>query len=574
MNGYTPFGGIKENESASVGCPGVGDEAVRKDSYCFKVGNKPQAAAVPSLDVLPKEIAELFTRAFIQGKIDPKQRPSALEWHTALEQFESKLKICNKNITHLYLEDLVACPWCEADNRYMASITKPLIQKHFTTPVMASNSYSIGSYYTGGNLSTGNIHNSPNFNTSNRTNSQNLKNVFGFLSTLKSKLDKKWLIGIGIIVVLLVLFFIGTQGSSFLDTKGNMQEETEMYDFLYVSSPKNNVFVVPSIVPQFASSDTVSHDLSETELPKSEVDISDFTEFADCLEYEQQTKDYTFTVPTDGTYRFEIMKMLNEIMVEFRILDAQKTVVEANAYCESGEGITLKNTKAGEVYEIQVKQKKGLGEYVLQLGKQKEVVDVSDFTKVTDSLEFKEQNNRYSFTPCNDGVYRFELSGMPDGTSVELYILNAFQEVVQSEPYCLNGEGVTVEHMKAGETYEIQVRQHIGFSGYQISIGHQKDTVAITNHLLVADKITYTNQRNAYAFQASMPGTATFTIVGMEQGMAVSVYVLNEMGETVASEPYCQNAEKIEVQDVFVGEEYQVFVKQRNGVGTYQLIID
>ena len=71
-----------------------------------------------------------------------------------------------------------------------------------------------------------------------------------------------------------------------------------------------------------------------------------------------------------------------------------------------------------------------------------------------------------------------------------------------------------------------------------------------------------------------MPGTATFTIVGMEQGMAVSVYVINKMGETVASEPYCQNEEKIEVQDIFVGEEYQVFVKQRNGVGTYQLIID
>jgi DNA-binding helix-hairpin-helix protein with protein kinase domain len=38
MNGFSPYGGIRETESASVGAPGVGDQAVKRDSYCFKKG--------------------------------------------------------------------------------------------------------------------------------------------------------------------------------------------------------------------------------------------------------------------------------------------------------------------------------------------------------------------------------------------------------------------------------------------------------------------------------------------------------------------------------------------------------
>ena len=118
MNGYTPFNGINENESASVGSPGVGDNAVRKDSYCFKPGNKPQAIAVPDISVLPEDVAELFTRAFIDGRRDPKKRPDAIAWHRALKKYEKNLVICPINRMHMYKREMKSCPWCEADDRY------------------------------------------------------------------------------------------------------------------------------------------------------------------------------------------------------------------------------------------------------------------------------------------------------------------------------------------------------------------------------------------------------------------------------------------------------------------------
>ncbi|MDR2570183.1 MAG: DUF6273 domain-containing protein [Oscillospiraceae bacterium] len=118
MNGYTPFGGIIETASVSQSSPGVGDSAVRRNSYCFRPGYKPQSVAIPGLETLPEEIQDLFTRAFIVGRHDPKARPSAFEWHKALLEFEQDLITCSDNPLHQYDKKNEICPLCEADKRF------------------------------------------------------------------------------------------------------------------------------------------------------------------------------------------------------------------------------------------------------------------------------------------------------------------------------------------------------------------------------------------------------------------------------------------------------------------------
>lgn len=125
MNGYTPFNGVRENESVSTASPGTGNQAIKRDNYCFKPGNKPQAVAVPPLSTLPEEIADLFTRAFMYGRIDPTQRPTAAEWHKALLKYENSLVSCPNNGAHMYQKGLQSCPWCEADNRYATLTAEP-----------------------------------------------------------------------------------------------------------------------------------------------------------------------------------------------------------------------------------------------------------------------------------------------------------------------------------------------------------------------------------------------------------------------------------------------------------------
>ena len=122
MNGYTPFGGIIETASVSQSSPGVGDAAVWRDSYCFKPGYKHQSAAIMPLEALPQEIADLFTRAFIIGKANPTQRPSAAEWYDALVRYEQSLTVCADNPLHQYDRKNPICPLCEANRRYVAVV--------------------------------------------------------------------------------------------------------------------------------------------------------------------------------------------------------------------------------------------------------------------------------------------------------------------------------------------------------------------------------------------------------------------------------------------------------------------
>ena len=122
MNGYTPFGGIIETASVSQSSPGVGDAAVRRDSYCFKPGYKHQSAAILPLEALPQEIADLFTQAFIVGRHASNLRPGAAQWHEALKKYEQTLVTCPDNLMHQYDRKNNACPLCEADSRYAAMI--------------------------------------------------------------------------------------------------------------------------------------------------------------------------------------------------------------------------------------------------------------------------------------------------------------------------------------------------------------------------------------------------------------------------------------------------------------------
>jgi uncharacterized protein YjdB/serine/threonine protein kinase len=124
FNGYTPYGGIIETDSASQSSPGMGDTAVERDNYCFKPGFKHQAVAIPTLESFPQEISDLFTRAFIIGKIDAKQRPTAIDWHNALVNFEKNLVTCRRNVLHQYDKNNTDCPLCEADERYKLSMTQ------------------------------------------------------------------------------------------------------------------------------------------------------------------------------------------------------------------------------------------------------------------------------------------------------------------------------------------------------------------------------------------------------------------------------------------------------------------
>lgn len=132
MNGFTPFNGIKETDSVSQASPGRGNQAIEKDNYCFKAGNKPQSVATPDLSAFPPDIQYLFKRAFIDGRENPEYRPSADEWYKALLDYKKNLVQCKRDVNHFYYVNDRECPYCAAEDRYNASLGRPSSSSQMT----------------------------------------------------------------------------------------------------------------------------------------------------------------------------------------------------------------------------------------------------------------------------------------------------------------------------------------------------------------------------------------------------------------------------------------------------------
>lgn len=309
-------------------------------------------------------------------------------------------------------------------------------------------------------------------------------------------------------------------------------------------------------------------------MQKTPIDLTGYTAISDSIEFIDQRNVYYFSVPLTGRYRFNMSEIYSGTDVELYIFDSLGNTVASDTYCTNGDGITVRDLQAGAIYEIQVRQDNGFSGYKLSIGYQKSTVDISDYTIVNDSIEYTDQRNVYSFTVPVDGRYRFELSGMTGGTDVELYMFNYLEETVASDTYCTNGDGITVKDLKAGETYEVQIRQDNGFSSYTLSIGKQKETVDISDKISISDSVEFTDQRNVYSFTAKSSGDVTITISGLESGVVVEAYVFDDLDSTVVSDTYFTNGDSITIKGCSIGEHYEIQIRQDSGMSNYTLNIN
>lgn len=69
----------------------------------------------PSYDMLTLDMRNMFTKAFIDGDVNPMKRPSAEEWFKALERMEKHLIRCEND--HVYCDHSQKCPWCDLEVR-------------------------------------------------------------------------------------------------------------------------------------------------------------------------------------------------------------------------------------------------------------------------------------------------------------------------------------------------------------------------------------------------------------------------------------------------------------------------
>jgi cellulose biosynthesis protein BcsQ len=138
MEGQHPFQGkwLGPGEPPSIEARiAVGDWPYESTAH-----STPATNALP-LTMLPPSLQQLMWACFVDGHRSPEQRPSAEQWHAALQSTENTLITCTVNDRHRYNNHLDRCPWCERTSVGIPDPYPPLAQ-----PESISSSKRMGRY--------------------------------------------------------------------------------------------------------------------------------------------------------------------------------------------------------------------------------------------------------------------------------------------------------------------------------------------------------------------------------------------------------------------------------------------
>lgn len=142
--GRHPFSGVPKTQNQFLP-----EEAIQQHAFAFAppemgmpVGPPPGA---PRLEMLPVEIREAFSRAFLKDSVLPNARPTANRWRQLLDRLRKTLVVCAQKPSHIYWGKADSCPWCGIHEEAGVDIfPAPLGAPRIVLPNPVSSDASIG----------------------------------------------------------------------------------------------------------------------------------------------------------------------------------------------------------------------------------------------------------------------------------------------------------------------------------------------------------------------------------------------------------------------------------------------
>lgn len=235
----------------------------------------------------------------------------------------------------------------------------------------------------------------------------------------------------------------------------------------------------------------------------------------------------------------------------------------------NGRGITV-DLEANTLYYIMVEQEDSTGSYTLNIGRQKPTIDVTGFTKVSDSTQFTDQKNIYSYTTSEAGTYRFDFTDVPNNIQFTEYVYNANMEQLAKEYDKTNDCGITID-LEAATTYYIVIEQEDDVGSYALNIGMQKPHIDMLDYTKISDSTQYTDQKNYYSF---VPDTTSTYQMSFEcsENVQFTVYLYNMYMEQLKKQYDVGNNRNVEF-DLDAGKQYCIVVEQEDYCGSYTFSI-
>ena len=197
------------------------------------------------------------------------------------------------------------------------------------------------------------------------------------------------------------------------------------------------------------------------------VDKIEMQQVPDKITSEKETKTYEFTSTETGRYRFELSDVPQNTWFKFYLYNASMEQLDYGSG-DNEDGITA-DLDADTEYYFVVEQCGNTGSYTLNVGSQKPVIDISDYTSINDSTQFKNQRNIYKFTSFVEGTYRFELSNISKDTWFNFYLYNSSMEQLEYGSVD-NGDSITAD-LDADTEYYFVVEQGWNTGDYTMNYG-------------------------------------------------------------------------------------------------------
>ena len=169
----------------------------------------------------------------------------------------------------------------------------------------------------------------------------------------------------------------------------------------------------------------------------------------------------------------------------------------------------------------------------------------------------------FSYTAPRNGRYRFDFEDVNANASIRVLVTDSTGDRVL-DTYTSGGYA----NLTANETYEVQVRNSSGESGYILKIGVQKPTIDITTITTINDQISFEDQKNCYTFTPSIAGRYRFDLTETNANVGFRLMMWDRLDNNIM-DSYSEG----DYVTLEAGETYSIQVRQDSGLGSYKMVV-
>lgn len=207
--------------------------------------------------------------------------------------------------------------------------------------------------------------------------------------------------------------------------------------------------------------------------PKTAVDISDYDEVEDSIEYSGQENIYRFVPGVTGIYRIELARTEEDEKLDLSICGQDGYEVNGEEALQEGEGLT-EELHSGEQYEIHAGFVNKKGAYEIKLGRQAAAEEITGKSIVSGRVAFEGQKIVYTYVAEESGRYVVTPANMPDDMRTKIFIYDSLGYKIGGGEDLCNGESVTAD-LEAGQSCQIHLFQSGGAGRYTVTIVRESE---------------------------------------------------------------------------------------------------